>query len=129
MLGRFSVPRHANGLPGVAHGGGVYIAFDCLASWTQLILRGERRRAPILRSATVTYHRRVHVGQTLQLGATIAHETGPGEPLAVHTEARDADGVLVAEGQFLVHQLTVAKFKHVVGVEHVPAEWANFLEE
>jgi acyl-CoA thioesterase FadM len=129
LLGRFEVPLHAGGLPGIAHGGAVYIACDCLASWTQLILRGERRRAPILRSASMAYHRRVHTGQTLWLTGTIVHETAPGEPLTVRTEARDADGVLVAEGEFLVHQLTVPKFKHVVGLNRVPAEWANFLEE
>ena len=129
LLGRFQVPLHAGGLPGIAHGGAVYIACDCLASWTQLVLRGEGRRAPILRSAGMTYHRRVHTGHTLWLTGTIVRETAPGEPLTVHTEARDADGLLVAEGDFLVHQLTVPKFKHVVGLDHVPVEWANFLEE
>jgi len=129
LLGRFQVPAYAGGLPGIAHGGAVYIAFDCLASWTQLILRGERRRAPILRSATVAYHRRVLVGQTLQLTANIASESGAGEPLTIRTEAHDGDGALVANGEFLVHQLTVPKFKHVLGVEHVPQEWAAFLEE
>jgi acyl-coenzyme A thioesterase PaaI-like protein len=129
LLGRFEVPRYATGLPGIAHGGAIYIVCDCLASWTQLILRGERRRAPILQSATMTYHRRVHTGQTLWLTGTIVRETAPGEPLTVGIEARDAEGVLVARGEFLVHQLTMPKFKHVVGLDHVPAEWAGFLEE
>lgn len=129
LIGRFQVPHDAGGLPGVAHGGALYTVCDCLASWTQLILRGERRRAPILRSAGMIYHRRVGTGQRLWLSGTIVHEAAPGEPLTVRTEARDEDGVLVAEGEFLVHQLSIAKFKHVVGLDHVPAEWANFLEE
>jgi acyl-CoA thioesterase FadM len=129
LLGRFRVPPFASGLPGIAHGGAAYIACDCLASWTQLVLRGARRWAPMLRAATMTYHRRVRIGQTLSLTGAIVHETAPGEPLTVRTEVFDADGGLVAEGEFVVHQLTVAKFKHVVGLEHVPVEWASFLEE
>jgi acyl-CoA thioesterase FadM len=129
LLGRFRVPAYAGGLPGIAHGGAVYVTCDCLASWTQLVLRGAHRWAPILRSASMTYHRRVHLGQTLSLTGTIVRETMPGEPLTIRTEAYDEAGVLVAEGEFLVHQLTVAKFKHVVGMEQVPEEWANFLEE
>jgi acyl-CoA thioesterase FadM len=129
LFGRFRVPAYAGGLPGIAHGGAVYVTCDCLASWTQLVLRGAHRWAPILRSASMTYHRRVHLGQTLSLTGTIVSETMPGEPLTIRTEAYDEAGVLVAEGEFLVHQLTVAKFKHVVGMEQVPEEWANFLEE
>lgn len=129
LLGRFRVPEYAGGLPGIAHGGAAYIACDCLASWTQLILRGARRRAPILRSASMTYHHRVRVGQPLSLTSTIVREGDPGDPLTVRTEVYDADDRLVAEGEFVVHQLTIAKFKHVVGMEQVPEEWANFLEE
>ncbi|MBW1716058.1 MAG: PaaI family thioesterase [Deltaproteobacteria bacterium] len=130
ILGTFDVPPHATGLPGFAHGGAVYTALDCLAAWVTFILRSNRKFIPVGQSSTITYHKPARAGQRLTLVGTIARE-GPkqGDPVVVHGEIRDSNGVLLAEGDFTLLLLPVTKFKKVAGIDQLPEDFARHFDQ
>ena len=75
ILGTFDPAAHMTGFPGITHGGMIYTALDCMASWCGMVVK-KTRAIWILRSATMKYHRPAFQGMTLELSASIA---GPSE--------------------------------------------------
>ena len=128
IRGEFN-PRHDMiGFPGVTHGGVIYTALDCMASWSGMLLR-KTRAIWILRSATMKYHRPAFQGQPIALSAVIEKEGGPWDAIEVRTEARDAQENLLAEGTFKVIPLPPDKFKAMLGIDKLPEGWARWLDE
>ncbi len=115
------------GFPGITHGGVIYTALDCLASWTPTILRSKMKAAWILHSANIRYLRPAREGMPLFLTASIKQEGKQWEPVVVRTRARDEDGRLLAEGRFKVVPLTPERLKTVSGIEQIPENWRRFL--
>ena len=56
ILGEFKAQNHMIGFPGITHGGAIYTALDCMATWSGMVLRGTKAMW-ILRSAEIKYHR------------------------------------------------------------------------
>jgi len=48
--------------------------------------------------------------------------------MVIRTDARDADGNVLAEGTFKVVPLRPEKFKSIAGIAELPERWARFLE-
>lgn len=127
LVGTF-VPRETmTGFPGVVHGGAIYTALDCLATWTASTLRPENGVAWVLRSAAATYHKPARAGEPLSLSGFIKEQGTPGKAVVVHAEARDSGGDLVAEGDFKIVPLPVERLRQIVGVAEIPENWKRFL--
>lgn len=127
ILGEFNPQQHMTGFPGITHGGAIYTALDCMASWNGMVLR-QSKAIWILRSATMKYHRPAFQGRPLALSATIQVEgDDQWQAIAVHAEACDAQGHLLAEGDFKVIPLPPDKFKAMIGVSALPGNWEKLL--
>ena len=128
ILGRFEPRDHMIGFPGITHGGAIYTALDCMASWSGMVLRNSGALW-VLRSAAMKYHRPALQGQPLSLSATI--ESGDGDPwkaIEVKAEAHNAMEELLTEGQFKCIPVPPEKFKTMTGMKELPANWQRFLE-
>lgn len=88
LLGELRPDRHATGFPGIVHGGAIYTALDCMATWSGMALVATRA-IWVLRSASMRYLRPAFEGRPIALLATIAKSEGPWDPIEVRAEARD----------------------------------------
>lgn len=129
LAGRFTPPEHANGFPGMTHGGALFTAMDCLATWT-VVLRGPRDdRYWVLGSSEVAYRKPAVVGEPLRLaGRLIRPEEEGGERLVVGVEVEDREGDLVAEGRFHEVPVTAERIRRVTGTAEIPEEWRTLFE-
>lgn len=128
IVGTFLPREHMIGFPGITHGGAIYTALDCMATWTGMVLRGTRA-IWILRSASMKYHRPAFQGAPVSLSASIEEEGGEWEAIVVRCEARDAERNLLAEGRFKVIPLPPGKFRSMTGIETLPENWTRWLGE
>lgn len=129
ILGTFSPAEHMTGFPGITHGGMIYTALDCMASWCGMVVK-KTKAIWILRSATMKYHRPAFQGMTLELTASITQQTDdPWHAITVHTEARDAKGKLLAEGDFKSIPLAQQKFLELTGMRTLPANWQAWFDK
>lgn len=128
LIGSFNPAAHMTGFPGIVHGGALYTALDCLATWVATVMRPEKPVVWILRSAEVTYHRVAREGQEIALEGAISVAGRMWRPVVVRTQARDRDGELLAEGYFKEVPLDVDRFKKAAGVGAIPATWSRFLD-
>lgn len=129
ILGTFNPAAHMTGFPGITHGGMIYTALDCMASWCGMVIK-KTKAIWILRSATMKYHRPAFQGMVLQLSAVIAEQTDdPWHAITVHTEARDSGGILLAEGDFRSIPLPPQKFLALTGMHELPENWAAWFAE
>lgn len=126
LLGRFEARPEQAGFPGITHGGALYTALDCMATWSGMLLAGTRALW-VLRSATMRYLRPALAGRPLALSAEIEKAGGAWDAIAVRAEARDADGVLLARGNFDVVPLPPEKFLAITGLAELPEGWARWL--
>ena len=122
LLGTLTPSPHMTGFPGVVHGGVIYSALDCLATWVTTVLRKDKAFW-VLRSASVKYHRAAHVGKPISLVGTLTFADRPGEAVTVHAEARNHAGELIAEGDFKQVPLTETRFLQIAGLDRVPENW------
>jgi len=127
VRGAFVPREHMTGFPAVVHGGALFTALDCLATWVVSLNRRERDALWLLRSASTRFHKPASAGRELALSGRIVEEDGEWEPVVVHTEARDHAGDLVVECDFKEVPLPVEKFKRLTGLDALPANWATFL--
>jgi acyl-coenzyme A thioesterase PaaI-like protein len=124
VLGRFVVPDHAAGLPGLVQGGVLFTVLDCLNAWTLFGLRPNRPVMPVSLSASIQYHRPGRIGQELRLVGTIAHDgNGPGDPTIVHGELRDPEDQLLCDMDSKLALFSLAKFKKVMGLVELPEHY------
>lgn len=128
ILGRFVPGEALIGFPGITHGGVVFTALDCLATWAGMMLVEGPKALWLLRSASITYHRPAREGQPVNLSARIPQRAKRGAPQLVHNEARDESGDLLVNGQYKIVPLSPEKFKSVLGIDELPADWAKWLE-
>ena len=126
ILGEFSPRDYMIGFPGITHGGAVYTALDCMATWSGMLLRATKA-IWILRSATMKYHRPAFQGSPISLSAVIEDEGDEMAAIQVRAEARDSAGQLLAEGSFKVIPLSSEKFKSMIGIDELPKNWADWL--
>jgi acyl-coenzyme A thioesterase PaaI-like protein len=127
ILGKFDPQDYMIGFPGITHGGTIYTALDCMASWCGMVLR-KTKAMWILRSATMKYHRPAFQGRPISLSATIeAENDDEWKAIAVRAEARDPEGNLLAEGNFKVIPVSPEKFKAMTGIDELPENWVKWL--
>ena len=126
LLGEFNPQTYMIGFPGIAHGGAIYTALDCMATWSGMVLR-KTKAMWILRSATLKYHRPAIQDHPISLSAIIEKEGDLWEAIEVRAEARNSQGELLAEGNFKVIPVSPDKFKALIGITTLPEGWANWL--
>jgi len=128
ILGEFRAQDHMIGFPGITHGGAIYTALDCMATWSGMVLKGTKAMW-VLRSAQMKYHRPAMQAELIYLSATIASEGDAWDAIEVLAEARDPNGNLLAEGAFKVIPVPPEKFKAMTGIRELPEGWAHWLEQ
>lgn len=128
IVGRFTPGEALIGFPGITHGGVVFTALDCLATWAGMMLSSGPKALWVLRSAQVTYHRPAREGEPLHLSATIPERARPGASQMVHNEARNEAGDLLVNGRYKIVPLTPEKFMSVLNLDELPRDWAAWLE-
>jgi acyl-coenzyme A thioesterase PaaI-like protein len=128
ILGKFSPQEYTTGFPGMIHGGAIYTALDCMATWSGMALRGTKALW-VLRSSTMKYHRPAFQGKLISLSAVIVKEGGEWEAIEVRAEARDLEDNLLAEGSFKVIPVSPEKFMTITGIDNMPAGWAHWLSD
>jgi len=128
LLGKLHTTEEISGFPGITHGGAIYTALDCLATWVATILRPEQHVFWVLRSAEMIYHKPAKPGLTIQLLGKIIQEGKSHQSIIVLAEARDDGGELLAEGKFKEIPLTIEQFKQVSGLNTLPDNWKEFIE-
>jgi acyl-CoA thioesterase FadM len=126
VLGEFTPRDDMIGFPGITHGGVLYTALDCMASWSGMVLRNPKALW-VLRSAAMKYHRPALQGQPLSLSATIEGDDDPWKAIEVKAEARNSKGELLAEGSFKSIPVPPEKFKAMTGMKDLPENWKQFL--
>jgi len=127
IVAEFNPQNHMTGFPGITHGGVIYTALDCMATWSGMVLR-KTKAIWILRSASMKYHRPAFQGRPLALSAVIASQSDDAwQAIEVHTEARDTENNLLAEGNFKVIPLPPDKFMALTSIAEMPQSWANWL--
>ncbi len=129
LIAQFTPKAHMIGFPGITHGGVIYTALDCLASWAPTILRSEIKAAWMLRSAEIKYLRPAHAGSNLMLSAAITKQTKNWRPIVVQTTVHNDAGLLLVEASFKVVPLTPEKLKELAGLEELPENWRRLLEK
>lgn len=127
IVGRFTPSEALIGFPGITHGGVVFTALDCMATWAGMMLVEGPKALWLLRTAQVTYHRPAREGEPLSLSATIPKQAKLGAPQLVHNEARNEAGDLLVHGQYKIVPLTADKFKSVLAIDEMPQDWASWL--
>ena len=128
ILGEFHAQDNMIGFPGITHGGAIYTALDCMATWSGMVLRGTRALW-VLRSAQMKYHRPAMQSEPISLSAVIQSEGSEWDAIEVLAEARDPNDRLLAEGIFKVIPVPPEKFKAMVGIDELPEGWANWLRD
>ena len=126
LRGEFRPRPEIAGIPGITHGGAVYTAMDCMATWSGMALK-ETKALWVLRSAQTTYHRPAREGDPITLTASIDEEGGDWDAMQVRIEAHNSDGALLVEGRFKVIPLAPDRFKELLGLDELPAGWTEWL--
>ena len=127
LLGEFRPGPDIIGVPGITHGGAIYTAMDCMATWSGMALK--RTKAMwVLRSASTKYHRPALQGDAVSLTASIEQEDGPWDAIQVKVDARDSHDHLLVEGSFKVIPVPPEKFEAMIGAE-LPQGWTDWLAE
>lgn len=127
IQGEFQAQDHMIGFPGITHGGAIYTALDCMATWSGMVLRGTKAMW-VLRSAEMKYHRPAMQAEPLSLSATITSDGEEWDAIEVIAEAREPGGQLLAEGVFKVIPIPPEKFKIMTGINKLPEGWSEWLE-
>jgi len=126
ILGEFQPEDHMIGFPGITHGGAIYTALDCMATWSGMVLR-KTKALWVLRSATMKYHQPAFQGNSIFLEASIEKQGGEWEAIEVRAVARDPEDNLLTEGRFKVIPLPPERFKTMTEIDELPEGWANWL--
>ena len=115
------------GIPGITHGGAIYTAMDCMATWSGMALK-QTKALWVLRSAQTKYHRPALQEAPVFLLASLEDEGGEWDAIQVRVEARDSMDQLLVEGTFKVIPLASERFKALVGMDELPRGWTEWLE-
>src|SRR6185437_7563409 len=102
LLGEFEPTPQMAGFPGITHGGAIFTALDCMATWAGMVLRGGPKAMWVLRSASVKYRQPAFQAAPLRLSAEIEEQADTWDPIVVHVEARDSQDRRLVDGRFTV---------------------------
>jgi acyl-coenzyme A thioesterase PaaI-like protein len=128
LFGEFRPGPEFVGLPGITHGGTIYTAMDCMATWSGMVLK--RTKAMwVLRSATTRYHRPAFQADAVSLSASIEEEAGDWDAIEVRVEARNPEADLLVEGRFKVIPIPPERFKGLVRTDELPDGWNDWLDD
>ena len=130
LTGRFVPPSHATGFPGITHGGALFTAMDCLATWVVALRGPQDDRYWLLQSSDLSYRKAAPAGKPLRLaGRLVGRESSEGrERLLVRVEIRDEEGDMVAEGDFHEVPVTGEELRQLAGIEGIPDAWRGLFE-
>ena len=129
LIARLDPPAHASGFPGLTHGGVLFTAMDCLATWVVALLREGPKSYWLLGGANISYRKAAPVGRPLELTGRLVAPKPESRVVVVRVEARDAGGDLVAEGEFREVPVAPEKFRRLAGINEVPPGWRALFEE
>lgn len=129
IVGDFMPKEYMGGFPGILHGGIIYTALDCMASWAGMILR-PKRAIWVLRSAEVTYRRPAMLGDRVLLSASmeVEEEGNDASPIRVRGQAKHPDGHLLVEGLYKSVPITLEKFAAATGITDRSSAWCQWVE-
>lgn len=129
IVGEFQPQAYMTGFPSILHGGIIYSALDCMASWCGMVLR-PTRAIWVLRSSSMKYHRPAMLRNKVSLVATLEVEKEGDDmsPITVQTAAYDPDGQLLVEGLFKPVPITLEKFTAITGITDRSSAWACWVE-
>lgn len=134
LTARFEPPPRAGGFPGLTHGGALFTAMDCLATWVVLLRGPQDDRYWLLGSSEVSFRRGARVGEPLRLvGRLLPEEAdaeGPGgeEALLVRVVTENEGGQRVAEARFREVPVSAEKLRSVAGIREIPDAWRSLVE-
>lgn len=127
LLGSFKPTEEMAGFPGVIHGGAIFTALDCLATWVAMTAGGQPDKLWLLRSAETTYHHPGKTSEVLKLSGEVAERDEGGNSMIVLAEARDQDGRLVTSARFREVCVTVERFLEITGQGRLPDNWEEYV--
>lgn len=130
IIGNFQPKEYMTGFSGILHGGVIFTALDCMATWSGMILR-PRRALWVLRSVTLKYHRPAMQVDPVSLTSHIEAVQQPGDdmsPIEVRGEARNPGGELLVEGTFKCVPISLEKFTAATGITDRTSAWARWVE-
>lgn len=139
LAARFEPPEHAGGFPGLTHGGALFTAMDCLATWVVAAFGPRDGRYRLLGSADAAYRKAAPVGRPLRLEGRLLREEGAGDGedsdadapgvLRVRVRVEDRAGDLVAEGTFTEVPVTPERLRALAGIDEIPPAWQRLFED
>jgi acyl-coenzyme A thioesterase PaaI-like protein len=130
LVGVYRPRETAGGFPHIVHGGLQFTALDCMAGWTVFILRSPGKMIPLTKSASTRFHRPARLGTELSLSAEVARDAPSlREPLLIHTEIRDATGMLLTEIDFEYVMLPQERFMKAVAIDVMPDSYRRHFGE
>lgn len=128
LTGTFVPPGHASGFPGLTHGGALFSAMDCLATWVMVVFGPRIGRYWLLGSASVDFRKASRIGEPVTLqGRLVSAEPEAGRAL-VRTEGWDAGGRLLVEAEYTEVAVPPEQFRHIARIPEIPAEWRALFE-
>jgi acyl-coenzyme A thioesterase PaaI-like protein len=128
LLGEFEPSPRMAGFPGITHGGAIFTALDCMASWAGMILRAGPKAIWVLRSASVKYRQPAFQEAPLKLSAEIEEQGADWDAIVVRTEACDSQGRRLVEGRFNVVPLPPDRFLKIAGIREMPENWSVWID-
>jgi acyl-coenzyme A thioesterase PaaI-like protein len=128
LLGEFEPSSRMTGFPGITHGGAIFTALDCMATWAGMLLRGGPKAMWVLRSASVKYRQPALQAAPLRLSAEIEQQGNIWDAIVVHVEARDSQDRRLVEGRFDVVPLPPDRFLKIARIRELPSNWSGWIE-
>ena len=128
LRGAFYPDDSVCGFPGITHGGALFTAMDCMASWAARMMRQENA-IWILRSANISFQRPALSQKPVTLLAELTEQGGEWKAVTVRVQAFDAEGALLTEGTFGEIPIPVARFLSITGAKELPENWQRFIDK
>jgi acyl-coenzyme A thioesterase PaaI-like protein len=130
LVGVYRPRETMAGFPHIVHGGLQFTALDCMAGWAMFVLASPGKMMPLTRSATTRFFRPALLGADLALSAEITRPAAsPRDAYLIHTEIRDAAGVVLTEVDFEYVLLPPERFMKAVGVTAMPDTYRRHFGE
>ena len=130
LVGVYHPRATAGGFPQIVHGGLQFTVLDCMAGWAVFVLRSPGKMIPLTKSAGTRFYRPARLGTELALSAAVAREAAsPRDPLLIHTEIRDPEGMLLTEVDFEYAMLPLDRFMKAAGIDEMPDSYRRHFGE
>lgn len=127
IIGTFRPTDDMVGFPGVVHGGAIYTALDCLATWVATINGSRTEALWLLKKAEMEYHAPAQSSEKLKLRGSIDETANSRTSMTVRVEATRVTGEIVASGVFHEVAVPTDRFLEITERDHLPENWESFL--